>query len=101
METMRDLAARLDRAAARLASAARVIEYAGPSHAAFGVEGPGRLADVGYALHQQWVAATVARAREAELAGERLADVAAALRMVAADYADTDDAARRRHTEES
>jgi hypothetical protein len=101
VDSLRALAGRLDEAAATLTAAAHTVAVAGPPYPAFPVDAPGRLADLGHALHEQWAAATEARAREAAALAVRLTDAAATLRLVAANYADTDDAARRRHPEEA
>ena len=101
MDSLRDLAGRLDEAGGTLAGVARELAYAGPPETAFGVDAPGRLGEVGRALHEQWVAATDSRAREATTTADRLAATAAALRVAATGYADTDDAARRRHDGEA
>lgn len=90
METVRDLADRLEQAAATVTSVAHEVAYLRPAYPAFGADGPGRLAEVGFALHQWWVSATAARAREATAAAAQLTDVAGTVRQVAASYADTD-----------
>lgn len=54
---------------------------------------PGRVGDE---LHARWVAVLAARSREAADAAERVAELAAGLRTTAQQYADTDEAARRR-----
>lgn len=100
MDTFRDLAGRLDEAAATLDAAASTVVAVGPTDRSFGADAPGRLGDLGRALHEQWVVAADTRAREAIGAARLLADAAASLRVVAASYVDTDDAARRRHAEE-
>lgn len=93
-----EFAGRLDEAAALLAAAAQAVTYAAPQPV-FGVDGPGRPGDLGRALHERWVAATAARAREAAVAAVRLTDVASRLRTVVEAYDDVDHAARR-HVEE-
>lgn len=100
MDSLYAVAGRLDEAAATLTDAARTVTVLGPPGRAFGVDGPGRLGELGRALHRQWIAAADARAREAVAAAARLADIAATLRVAAASYADTDVAARRRQAEE-
>jgi len=100
VDSLRDLAGRLDEAAATLTAAAGTVAAVGPAGSAFGVDGPGRLGELGRALHGQWAAATDARAREAARAAGLLAETATTLRTTAESYADTDDAARRRHAEE-
>lgn len=100
MDSPRDVAGRLDEAAANLSTAAATVAAVGPGERAFGVDGPGRLGELGRALHGQWLAATDARVREASGAASLLAETAGALRAAAGAYADVDDAARRRHPEE-
>jgi hypothetical protein len=94
-----EFAGRLDEAAALLAAAAQAVAYDGPPQPVFGADGPGRPGDLGRALHESWVAATTARAREAAVAAARLTDVASRLRTVVEAYDDVDHAARR-HVEE-
>ncbi|MFC6018619.1 hypothetical protein ACFP2T_20715 [Plantactinospora solaniradicis] len=101
MNGLRDLAGRLDSAGGNLADLARRLPYSGPGESAFHADGPGRLGEVGRALHRQWVTALDNRARELAATAERLTDTAAALRVAAREYADTDDAARRRHSGEA
>ncbi|MDG4833831.1 hypothetical protein O7627_31645 [Solwaraspora sp. WMMD1047] len=100
METLTELARRLDRSAETLPTAARAIGHTGPTPEAFGADGPGRLAEVGRALHEQWLSAAVARTREAEAFAARLAETAATLRAVAECYTNADDTARRRQPEQ-
>lgn len=97
MDALRDLAARLDSAGGNFADLARRLPYSGPGQSAFHADGPGRLGEIGRALHRQWVTALDNRARELAATAERLTDTAVALRVAAREYADTDDAARRRH----
>lgn len=99
MDGLRDIAGRLDSAGGALAELARRLPYAEPAGSAFNADGPGRLGEVGRALHRQWLTALDNRARELTTTAERLADTAVALRAAAGEYADTDDAARRRHGE--
>lgn len=96
METLRDLAAGFDEAATALTAAGRRLAHLEPPASSFGAGGPGRLGELGRALHRQWLDAFGARRREAAAASDRLADVAGALRATAADYSDVDDAARSR-----
>ncbi|MGN9905957.1 hypothetical protein ACTMTJ_00220 [Phytohabitans sp. LJ34] len=96
MQTLRDLAAGFDDAATALTAAGRRLAHLEPPASSFGAGGPGRLGELGRALHRQWLDAFDARAREAALASDRLAEVAGALRVTAADYSDVDDAARGR-----
>ncbi|GHJ17943.1 hypothetical protein [Micromonospora sp. AKA38] len=101
MESLRALAARLDEAAAGLATLARTVPATDPPHPAFGAHAAGRPGEVGRALHRQWTAATADRAREAQAAANRLAAAAAALRSAAERYAATDDAVVRRLAREA
>lgn len=100
MDGLHAAARRLDEAAAAISDAARTVAALGPAGAAFGVDGPGRLGELGRAMYRQWSATLDARAREAVSAAGWLADLAAALRVAAASYADTDIAAGRRQAEE-
>jgi hypothetical protein len=99
VDTLRKLAGRLDEAAATVTAVAHQVEAAGPPHPAFGADGPGWPGELGRALHEQWLAATGARAREAAATAARLADVATAVHVAATGYAETDHAARHRHAE--
>jgi len=96
METLRDLAAGFDEAATDLTVAGRRLAHLEPPASSFGAGGPGRLGEVGRALHRQWLAAFGARGREATAASTRLAAVATALRATAADYSDVDSGAGER-----
>lgn len=97
MESLRDLAGRLDNASGTLADLARRMPYGGPGEYAFHADGPGRLGEVGRALHRQWLAALDHRTRELAATAERLTDTAAAVRIAATEYADSDDTAQHRH----
>ncbi|GAB3067655.1 hypothetical protein [Micromonospora schwarzwaldensis] len=101
MESLRALAARLDEAAAGLATLARTVPATDPPHPAFGAHAAGRPGEVGRALHRQWTAATADRAREAQAAANRLAAAAAALRSAAERYAAADEAVARRLAREA
>ncbi|MGW4462881.1 hypothetical protein [Micromonospora sp. NPDC004704] len=101
MESLRELANRLDEAAGTLTAAGRELGRLDRTSPAPGSDGPGRLAETVHALTGQWLAATGARATEATVTADRVADLAARLRVVADGYTDTDDAARRRHAEEA
>jgi hypothetical protein len=96
METLRDLAAGFDEAATALTAAGRRLSHLEPPASSFGAGGPGRLGELGRALHHQWLDAFGARGREAAAASDRLADVAGALRATAIDYSDVDETARGR-----
>ncbi|RKR89796.1 hypothetical protein BDK92_4153 [Micromonospora pisi] len=100
MESLRELADRLDEAAATLTGAGRGLAAASGSDRVPDAAGTGRFTETTGALTGQWSAATGARAREAVTAADRIADLAANLRLVAEGYTDTDDAARRRHAQE-
>jgi hypothetical protein len=95
MDSLVELAARLDEAARAMTRAGTTLAHLDPGGVAFGGAGPGRLGETGRALHNQLVRAIGARSREAAAAGARLADTAQALRWAAAGYLDVDDAARR------
>jgi hypothetical protein len=101
MDSLHAVAGQLDEAAATLATAARTVTVLGPPDRAFGVDGPGRLGDLGRALRDQWLTAADARAHEAGAAANQLAGIAGMIRVAAASYADTDFAARRRQAEEA
>ncbi|MGI5147054.1 hypothetical protein ACQEVC_11825 [Plantactinospora sp. CA-294935] len=101
MDSLRDLAGRLDGAGGSLAELARRLPYAGPSGSAFGADGPGRLGEIGGLLHRQWSAALDNRARELLATAERLTDTGSALRIAGTAYADSDAAAYRRRPEEA
>ncbi|MGW4499324.1 hypothetical protein ACWENR_12020 [Micromonospora sp. NPDC004336] len=96
MESLRALAARLDQASETLTAVSRTVTAGDPSQAAFGADAPGRPGEIGRALHRQWIAATGDRAREAHVAAQRLAAVAAAVRAAADHYADVDRGVRHR-----
>lgn len=101
MESLRELANRLDEAAGTLTGVGRELAGGGRAYPELGGDGPGQLTQTSRALTEQWWAAIDARAREAAVTADRLADLAAILRTMAAAYTDTDDAARRRHAEEA
>ncbi|GAA4438126.1 hypothetical protein [Phytohabitans houttuyneae] len=96
MDSLRELAAGFDEAATALTAAGRRLAHLEPPASSFGAGGPGRLGEVGRALHRQWLDAFGARGREAAVASTRLADAASALRAIAADYSDVDETARTR-----
>jgi hypothetical protein len=96
MDSLADLATRLDDAAAVLGGAGKRLTGPGPHGAAFGADAPGRMGELGRALQAEWERALGARAREAAVTAARLADAAQTLRVVAGGYADADDAARER-----
>jgi hypothetical protein len=96
MDTLADLAARLDDAAGVLGGVTPRLSETGLHSAAFGAEAPGQPGELGRALQAEWERALTARAREAAVAAARLADAAQTLRIVATGYADADDSARER-----
>lgn len=97
MDELSRLAGQLDAAAATLAETARRLPGLVTPGTALGVDGSGRPGEIGRALHARLTAALEARAGEATAAADRLADTAQAVRAAAAHYADTEDAADRRH----
>jgi hypothetical protein len=94
--TLHDTARRLDQAAASLDDVARALADPGPGAGAFGAHAPGRLGELGRALHGRWLAATGDRSREAAALSARLADAGAGLRAAATGYEAADDRAARR-----
>ncbi len=92
-----DLAGRVDGVAAAVAASAARLGAADLGPGAFGGDVPGRLGELGRALHAAWSAGLAARQREAADTGERLADLVGALRLVAERYRAVEDAADRRH----
>jgi hypothetical protein len=101
VDALYDLAGRLDDAGDALARLARRLPYAGPFEAALGTTSPGRPGEVGRLLHRQWSIALDHRVRELTDAADRLSDTAAALRVAARAYADTDAAAGHRLAREA
>ncbi|MFC7549049.1 hypothetical protein [Plantactinospora sp. GCM10030261] len=101
MDSLASLGGRLDVAATRLGTATGALAAAARlAPDAFGVHGPGRLGEIGRALHTRWVAAIDDRAREAGQLAAELTDVAGAVRLAARGYANSDQAARHRFAEE-
>jgi hypothetical protein len=96
MESLPDLAARLDAAANRVAGARAVLDGLAVDAPAFAADAPGRLGEIGRVLQAQWAAALAARSREAAAAGGRLEDAAQAVRIVAGGYREADRSAARR-----
>lgn len=94
METLRSLAGRLEAASDTLTDLSYAAPATDPPGVAFGGDAVGRPGEIGRALHRQWTAATGGRAREAHLAAQRLAAVAAAVRSAADNYVETDQDAR-------
>jgi hypothetical protein len=99
VDALRELAGRFATAAESLTAAGSRLGGLEPLPEALAAGAPGRLGELGRALHGQWVGAIGARAREAAATGARVADAAGTLRVVAADYAGVDEAARRRQPE--
>lgn len=99
MDSLASLGGRLDAHAALLGTAADTLGGAADlAPAALGAEGPGRLGELGRALHARWVAAVEARAREAGRAATELTDLAIVVRSAARGYAESDQSAHRRLT---
>lgn len=92
-----ELAGRIGALGDDVSAAAARLGRTDPGPAAFAGDGPGRLGELGRALHARWSAALAAREREASAAGARLTDLAGALRTAADGYRDVEDAARQRH----
>lgn len=99
MESLRELAGRFDAAAEALTGASSRLPGLEPPIETLAAGAPGRLGELGRALHGQWAGAVGARAREAAATGARIADAAGTLRVVAADYAGADETARRNQPE--
>lgn len=95
MDILHRLADSLDAAAGRLSAAGQRAARTELPAAAFGIDAPGRLADLGSALRDQWLRATELRGQEATGAAVRLADLADAVRTAATEYADVDAEAAR------
>jgi hypothetical protein len=72
-----------------------------PGMAAFGGAGPGRLGELGRALHHQWQSALDARAREGAAHGARVDDAADGLARAASGYAESDESSAKQHPEVS
>lgn len=90
MDSLRDLAARVEAAGATVSAAGGALAGLDPGPAAFGADVPGRFGELGAALHALWIESIVARSREAAAAGARLADAGEALRTAAVSYAETE-----------
>src|SRR5262245_58560418 len=96
-ETLSGAVAALRQTAAVLADASARTHAHDPGVLYFGGDGPGRLGELGRALHRQWQTTLDSRAREAAAIGARVSDVADTLARVAAGYSDTDHSSGRRH----
>jgi hypothetical protein len=88
-----------ERAGDELTGAAAELARLLPAAEALSGGGPGRVGELVTAMHAQLGAAIAARAREAAAHGARFAEAAQALRLVVAGYAETEEAAHRRHRE--
>jgi hypothetical protein len=95
---LQDIATRLQAAGVELGTASTRLGEVDPGRQAFGVDGPGRLGDLGRALHAQCAAALAARSREANALGARLGDSAYLVDAVAAGYRDIEQATHERHS---
>jgi hypothetical protein len=92
-----ELAVRVTAVGAMVSEAAARLGLADPGPGAFAGDGPGRLGELGRALHATWAAALAAREREAAATGARLTDLAGALSTAADRYRAVDDDAGQRH----
>ncbi|ASW53262.1 hypothetical protein [Plantactinospora sp. KBS50] len=98
MDGLQLAARRLAQEATRLTEAvAGLHSAAGLAPAALAADAPGRLGELGRAVHARWTAALDARVREAHAVAADLATTADAVRDAAHGYAGTDHAARQRH----
>jgi hypothetical protein len=93
---MDQVADRLDRAADMLATIDRRMPALAIDAAAFGAGGAGLPGRLGRELHAHWAALLEARAREAAGMAARLSGTADSVRQARRQYAETDEAARRR-----
>lgn len=98
-ETLSGSVAALREVGGMLADAGGRLGGCDPGPRAFGADGPGRLGELGRALHQQWQRALDARSREAAAHGARLEDAADLVVRVAAEYAEIDQSASRAQPE--
>jgi hypothetical protein len=87
-----DLAARLESAGDELASASTTMSLIDPGARALGADAPGRLGELGRAMHRRLAAALTARGQEAATHGARLAGTAQTLRLAATGYRDAEQA---------
>lgn len=94
--SLHELSRSAEQAGADLTGAAAILGRLDPCDSELPVTLPGRLGELARAMQAQVAGAVAARAREATAHGARFAEAAAALRLVAAGYADTDAQARRR-----
>ncbi|MCW6006623.1 hypothetical protein K1W54_18850, partial [Micromonospora sp. CPCC 205371] len=76
MDALRELAGRFDAAAESLTTASSRLAGLEPPPDSLAAGAPGRLGELGRALHGQWVAALGARARAAAATGARVAGAA-------------------------
>jgi hypothetical protein len=101
VDNLRTTATQLDAAAETIADSGAAVTRAGLSTTDFGADAPGWLGELGRAMHGRWTTALDDRHDEAVEAAARLAELAASVRTASSGYADTDQAVRRRHPEES
>jgi hypothetical protein len=90
-ETLSGAVTALRHTATALAEAGTRMHRHDPGARAFGGDGPGRLGDLGRALHQQFQAALDARGREVAAHAARVEDLADGLVRSAGGYSDVDD----------
>src|SRR5262245_14952121 len=96
-ETLSGAVAALRQTATLLTDASARTHAHDPGVVYFGGDGPGRLGELGRALHRQWQTTLDSRAREAAAVGARISDIARSLSRAAAGYSDTDHSSGRRH----
>lgn len=88
-------ARRLTDEAARLDAAAHALATADPGSTTFGAAAPGRLGELGRALHAQWQADIADRSRTAATLANRLAEAARSLQAAASSYDGAESTATR------
>jgi len=93
---MRDVAARLESAAAAMSTVDRLLSSPTVPPSAFGADDEGRPGRLGRQLHDLWSATLAARSREATDTARRLAGLAADVTTTAHAYTETDDDVARR-----
>lgn len=94
---LHDIAARLGLAADEMGEAASRLADLDPGGRGYGAQAPGRVGELGRALHADGTAALIARCREATALSARLSDSAQAVLAVAAAYRDAERAAYGRN----
>lgn len=97
---MDDMADRLDHAADTMSAVARDVSVLAVPAAALAAGEPGLPGRLGRALYAHWSAVLDARSHEASAAAGRLAEMARSVRTTSRQYAETDEAVRRRFTRE-